>query len=433
MATKTKAKLVKQIGWRPGRYFNKLTGAYDTVTPADTRAYVEGTKKLIKAGYEPPVLLNHAELGSGEGAPKSRRQAKADELRNSGGWLKDVAVGSDGAVEFSYEVTDPAIAAKLKDGSIKFVSPETRKSWSDGNGTVFQNIFSHLALTHRPRSGGQSTPEVTDVQQYSLEDWEPVQFADDDDPNDPTEQTRDEEPRSAPKDEEPADEGNPDIPGSGDDSKQKRRQRIEALLHFMEKLGVALPADTVEAEEEQFLDRLLTAMQTANRSKELAKEEATAKEDDMNPNGGKEPQVVEQRGVMQYSLEDLDNGKCPNKLLGRVIRQEHETLVKRLDALAARGYPAIKKKLLDTDGAMQFSTEGEFASVLSLTDVVSMFEECLPKDPGFSPELASQFAAEEHPDGEKHYIGDGPMSPEAAKKFNDDLAKQNPGMFRQTA
>lgn len=441
MAKKSAPKLVRQVSLRPGRYFNKRTGQYNLLTPQELREYAAGTTKLIAAGYEPPLRLEHDDPASPEGKPKNRRDAKADELRNTVGWLKAVAVGGDGAAEFSYEVTDSEIAKKFEEGSLKFVSPELLQTWTDGKGVVHEKITSHLAITNRPKSADQSPPEVVGALQFSLEDWEPVQFADDE----PFEKKKKPEDGGGPPSEgsgdppkakeEPAEEENADlnkITGGGGD--HKRKQNIEALIAALEHHGISLPADTIEAEEEQLIDRLLTALMTAVSIEGKIKGEQAETQNEQGPSGQqtKRPEVVEQRGVMQYSIGDIESGVCTNKLLSKFIRQEHKAIVDRIDDLVKSGTlsPAAKKKLL-TPEALQFSTEGELSKTFTLEEVVDLLADVIPKRSAWTPdEVAEQFSMEDHPDGPKHYTGDEKAD---AKSINDEMARKMPGMFKESA
>lgn len=419
-------KRVSQVFMKPGRYAvgRNPDGSlvYHTVTRQEIADYVTGTKQLLAAGFAPPVLFEHADPGSDEGAPKSRRDEKADLIRHGAGWLADVAIGDDGAASYVLDVTDSEAARKIDEGSIKFTSPEFRSAWIDGAGNVHRNIWSHVALVHRPKNADQSP--LVEVRQFSLEDL----MADDDEKDDEkAEFGGDASQKGDPVNGgEPAADGEAEAPVTSEpavpdapedtDAAGKQAERVKAICLHLEELGIVLPEDTFDQEMPTILDRILTGLKTAAAVKKQSEAEESV--DDEAEEGG-EPQVIEQQGMLQYSLENLN--ACKNKMLARVIRGEVSGLERRIGELADswRVTPAMKKKLVGVLPSLQFSAEADLRPSVTLDDFLTILEDLPPGICMDGPAVLAQFSAEEHPDGDKHYLGGDITSPEQAQKIVD--------------
>lgn len=377
---------------------------YRELSADDLREYATGTNELLASGHGVAVLLEHAHPGSDEGAPKDLRDQKALQVKHGVGWLKGVKVGTDGAATHVLEITDPDAAGKIANGSIRFTSPEFRESWTDGTGRVFRKIFSHTALTHKPRNIDQS--QFSEVLQFSLDDLEPEKMADEKDEK--TEETTAEPPE------------NPDLPNSGDVGKDQAR--MEAILAHLNTIGIGLPADT---DNDNFQDRLLTALLTVEAQK-AANAEEKSEED--------EPEVREDTSIqspLQFSLADASENKLENKLLAKLIRQEHEKTVAKLGAMVSANKitPAARDQLLAIDGALQFSSDGDYLPALTLPKIVDVLDSCLVEGQSLTQEQVSQFSAEEHPQGEQFRTGEQ-VTEAKVKETNEQMAKANPGMYR---
>ncbi len=396
----------EQTFLKPGRYFVGRNAAgekqYLDLTPDQIRDYAEGTRDLIAAGYRPPVLLEHAAPNTVDGAPVPTRDAKAAAVKHGVGWLRDVKVGEDGTAIHTFDVRDKAVAEQIKSGAIQFTSPELRPAWTDGKGRDHKHIIAHVALTHKPRNPDQSPPmEVADAApalQFSLADFEgPIQLSDDD--AGPDEKKPDEPPVVDP----PAEKPNEDAPAdSGQESK------FQAVLEQVKaQFGIDLVSDTTP---ENFYDHFLTALKTMAAVKAKAEEEAASEsetEEEENPDAPGD-NLTEDRGPMQFSLSDAEADSFENKLLARVVKQDHEQRVKRLDAMIGDQItPRLRSRLLDTQNAMQFSADGEAQPHFTLDQVIDILADAMPHGTAWGlvdPELdAKQFSADEHPAGRDYF------------------------------
>ncbi len=429
-------KRYEQTVLKPGRYFvgreSDGTPRYKNVTVDELQAYVNGTRGLIKAGYAPPVLFEHAEAGSKDGAPLSRRDLAAATVKHGAGWLADVEMTELGEVKHKLDVTDATAIEKLDSGSVRFTSPELRPAWTDGKGTVHQNIFSHVALLHKPRNPDQGPlvpvamgmeAPLDAVLQFGLDD-----LVDDDEEKPKKPEAGESTPAAAQEPSAvPEEKAAPDMP-KDDSSDNEIKQRVNAIVAHLAELGVILPEDTCEQEMPTILDRVLTGLMTAAETKKASEAENEAKEG--GENGGGPPPVVEQGGMVQYGLGDLDSitDKAAGKYLGKMAKE----LKARMDSLLAsrRITPAAHGLLESLQPGVQFGGDLEMLPSVTFEGVLDVLE-ALPKDVCLDAAAIEQFGVEEHPDGEAYYQEGGEMSPAAVKAEVDKMAEALPGMFKE--
>lgn len=384
----------RQAFFKPGRY-HVGGGVFKDFTADDVRAYINGTRKLLKeSGLGVAVIAEHADPGSEEGAPRSRRDERADMVRNTVGWLEDLAVGDDGTAYHVLNIADAEEAKKMASGLRRFTSPELRRSFTDGKGATYENIISHVALTNRPRNSDQTAfVPVTDdaALQFSLEDFsesdvakkpqaaEVVQLSDDEKekPDGPPDEQTEESPSEAV--ETPAEEEKPETP--------EARSAIEQLVSLLDQMGLKLGTDTDKA---NIVERLTVAVLT-----KLAHEQQSEEEEEVEAKPGEA--LVEDKPPLQFSLGDLDN--CPNKLLAKVIRQDHDKLKTTLDKFP----PVLRDALLAKEEIHQFSAEGDRLPLLTVSEVAGMIEDAFPE--GFGLQFSAAVPA------------DGPA-------FNDNMTEQ---------
>lgn len=368
----------------------------------DLAGVVANTKAMIAAGYEPPLLLEHAIPGSDEGAPKqfSARDERAQQVEHGVGWATDVRIGSDGFLEPVFNVTDKKIAAGLKDGSIKFTSPEFRPTFTDGKGNDYRNIVAHFALTHKPRNPEQGpfVAEHEPALQFSMADLlEPIQMADDEDPKD-DDKKPDADPPPAAKD--PPE--NPDAPK--DDAPAQDDQQFQAVVQHLASQAIPLPSDT---DPDNFIERLLTALLV----KEAHVKETEAKKAEEDEDDDPQEPIVEAKPLMQFSLVDVSADTFENKLLARVIKTE----IDHLKALARRLPPAAAKRFFEHEAAIQFSADGDELPSFKLGQVLEILAETTPAAFWLTDEeRAEQFSTQDHRDPEFFTKSDKLPSPEKA-------------------
>ncbi len=410
-----------QVFLKPGKYCVGRNSAGDKVfrdfSAPDLAEYVAGTTGMIQAGYCPPTFLEHKPANTPEGAPIQLSIAEKElQLRNGVGFLINTKVGSDGAVSYQLDIKDKAIAKKLRDGSIKFTSPELREEFTDGAGVTHKKVISHVALTHMPRNIEQG-PLVETALQFSLQDA--VQFADDEPEKKP-------EPEVA-KAPEPPPETKPENPDleKSEESPDAQRMQFEALLAlFKDVMGVDLPAD---ASDKTLVRDLLTALKTkkacdaAAEASEMEEEEETPEpyEDTGNP--------------MQFSLADCEKPDFTNKLLAKLIKREHAELTGKLDSLVSKGRitSALKDNLTAQTGALQFSAEGEPGRSFTLPQVIDLLDQFTLD--GAALDVTQLSTTEEsHPAGEDFFNTEpgATLTQEQIDAAVESQKASHPGLFK---
>lgn len=397
--------LFEQEFIRPGKY-HLGGGRFHTITADAIRSCVAGTKAMLNAGVPVPVYFEHPPLGSQEAVPQqmSGWDEKAERLKNQCGYLRDIRLGSDGAAVYTIEADDPDAEKKLRTKSIRHTSPQFMPVVVDGKGRSFPNAISHVALTGRPRNLDQTelVPVAEQPMQFSLDDLvEPIQMADDSD-------EREEGDKGSEKPEAPAAPEKPEIPDMPQDTgPDESDQQIQAIIAHLGVLGLGLPEGT---DDSNFKDRMLTALLTLEASKAKLESEKP-KEDEPG-----DQQIVEQQAPMQFSLDDAIGNKLGNKLLGRVIKQEHELLKGKLDTMTKAGKitPACRDQLLASQGAMQFSADGEHVVSFTLPQVVDILDRTTIAGMGIT-EKDLQFSEAEHPKGDAFTKGSAAETAEQAE------------------
>ncbi|MGC4002881.1 MAG: hypothetical protein QM811_07005 [Pirellulales bacterium] len=398
---------------KPGRYLAGVTSLGDKVfrelTHSSLGQYVAGTKRLIQKGYAPPFILEHAPPGSPDGGPVLGWDKKADLLRNGAGWVTDVFQNKDGSIGYELDVRDPNIESKLKDGSIKFTSPELRtKPFPSGDGeTIAGGYIAHVAATYKPRNIEQSASEAiamsVDAMQFSLDDLDDEEK----DKKDKDDEKVELEATDKDGDGE-IDAGEVKVEGEGGQAPQidgtitisLDPSVYHSVIGMMKAKGVALPDDLVP---EMLFPALLAEM-----SKVPGVE-------------SKESKVVEESPPVQYSIGDCDGDRLP-KLLVKAIRSESDKAKGQINALRI---PALQKKLAELAGAMQFSADAEELPSLTVTQVVGLLSETIPEGLRAMFANGEQFSVTEHHD--PGYLDGGEIkTAEQAKAFVDKQAEHIP-------
>lgn len=142
------------------------------ITPEYLRKSAWSTMQMMKRQLEVPVCLDHQD----DAYPKKTGEWLKDEMNNAVGLVSSVSY--DPKTEehvYEFEIKDPKIADKIDQGIITKVSPNFHASFSPGDGTVWNNVVGHLALTFRPKDYHQSrepmatiTPDRSNQKRFSV-------------------------------------------------------------------------------------------------------------------------------------------------------------------------------------------------------------------------------------------------------------------------
>ena len=438
---KPKQNLFEQEFLSPGVY-HVGGGKFEVVTRDDIRNYVDETNRAIKNGNHVPVLLEHAEPGTDEGAPRDKR---ADGVKHGAGWLIDLKVNSAGNAVSILDVPNEEHATAIREKRIKFTSPELRKTWRDGKGQTYKGVVSHMALTHKPRNTDQS--EITErerehAMQFSLDDRADVdlpsgkptgkqikqalklallQFAEGDEDEDGVPDIIDVDTPDTPDVPD-----NPDVPNT-DDAGQ---QQLEALITLLEGCGLVLPADTTI---DTLVRDLLTAVKTKTANDETPE---TPDADGVADDELEEP--LEERGPMQFSLTDVNAKGFDQPLLAKVVAAGHAGLSARLDRMVRfnKITPALRDKLVGDESSIQFSDTGDEVPCFTVSQITALLDGSLGDGQQLDVSQLSADAFEESADSGNYQTPidggfDGELSPAEASALVDEQTKNSPDLYRQ--
>lgn len=127
-------------------------------TSADVQHFCAQGKAMLAAGLDCPVPLEHQD----DAKPLDRAARLARSVSHNTGFVADYAIEPDGSLWADVDVNwlpeaknDAEILHRLNT-TIKFVSPEILPEFVAGDGTRFERVISHLALTPAPVWAGQA-------------------------------------------------------------------------------------------------------------------------------------------------------------------------------------------------------------------------------------------------------------------------------------
>lgn len=116
------------------------------VTSNDTRYWLDQGSKMLASGLPVPVPYEH-DFTAHPMTPKEKLLNNAGEVKEYR--IKDAPDGRKDVLFAAVEIQDPQVKDKIG-RSIRWTSPWI-SSFTDGNGTKWNNVITHLALTTRPR------------------------------------------------------------------------------------------------------------------------------------------------------------------------------------------------------------------------------------------------------------------------------------------
>lgn len=385
----------------------RVNGKAVSITLDDLKAYHDTAKRMRDVGgYQPPVILEHAELLSEQGAPRSTRSGKAAKVKHQIGWLNGTELKGDRLVGL-LNITDSEAARKIDEGTHRYVSPELRKAWTDGKGRDYSQVLAHVALTPKPVNSDQESfePATALGLQLSLADYEPTDplaasvqavalaVADMQEAVTAIAPVAEVPPVPAPPVVEDDDEEEDETPEpKGDDS--------GAMA------AVTKSIDALQAT----VNRLLDAVMTMTELKHEAETMPTDKND------------THEEMPLTFSVSDVADGAVENKPLAALIKKCGDDMPGQIKSLRRAYAPALLKALDAKAADMQFSADGDEQPLFSLTEIVALLKKSAVAGAGLDPTDASQLSADEdeHPEGDSYFdtTGGGMLD----KKAADDLA-----------
>jgi len=388
--------LVRQPFLKPGFYGDSRNGLRQ-ITADDLKRYRDDTNKALSSGLAVPLLNEHC-------APDDLDSDSAESVRTSG-WLRKLSIDRGGNLCHETDVADKAIAGKIKDGTIRFVSPQLNPDFAK-NGQSYGAIVRHIALTPKPVNPEQGEMEVlalseSDKKQpftVSLESYKGAKMpkAKKTPPKDDPKQMAEEEElasESPPADElETADTTTTEGVGGID--------RTALVDQLVAQFGLVLP-DGVDLGSDDAIDFLLVAI--ANAMKEEA---APAEEMPMEPIEEETPELAQfsesQQAIIGPLLARLDAAEKREQ--ARVTQQAKTNLA--LQIAGAGLPPAMTKRLKSIASAAQFSEDGKEEGRLTVGNVLAILKDTVPPNILQLAEgatLEAETETEDHPEGGDFY------------------------------
>ena len=364
-------KFLKQI-LRPGKFLvNGLDGKrrVETFTPERIKGFEKTFSEMIKDQMLIPGPWYHDQSAPEK---KDKLQAHPDSSKNNAGYWEKVFVDKDGSLMGILDVPVASDAEKVGQ-SVREVSPTIKPAWTDGDGKVWNDALTHIALVTHPVQKGQTNfkpldpksneysvamslflgpesltlPENVDGEQLAIQlGLSPIQLG-------PVEKEEEKAPGSFPSDNQSKEDKEGQSAQGVGSAAHLGTTTIKDALKILRKIGLDLPDDTSDT---NMLERICVAGRAI-----VAKEKQ-----DAGPGAG--TKVVEQPNPIAMSLtpgvnsSQSTNGSggsssnsgiqmsaSPEAIVKFATDQAKKSLASRIENLVKSGRttPAYKKKHLD--------------------------------------------------------------------------------------
>lgn len=376
--------------FQPGWW--KVGGTLRRFTRTELAKRCENTDSFVKANPSGgvPIFPKHPSAGSIDGGPRLRDR----DARDNVGWLEGCRIDSKGGCWADYDIADKATVDGLENGTIRFTSPEfSAKNYEDRSGKDWGPMFRHMAMTPAPanRNQGQITPMQFDEDciQFCEEDFmgttkaeaekKAAQFADDEDKKETS-------PPTPNADKQPTNDTEVTVATDNEDDEQ-----IAELVEMLRtETGIELPGNSSTRD---LLIALLNMVITERR----VKTETT----------GELPVTEEAPQQFSDEAQAVINAKDEQIRAMQAKEQAGQLRTRRAKvsaAISAARMPPRAKALLATQATdLQFSDEGAEEPRFTVQQVISIFEDGMPKALQFDDTDVKDVAEEEHPDGKQFF------------------------------
>lgn len=134
--------LVKEI-IAPGDYHTD--DGIVRATPQRIRHWLKQFKRMKAKGLPIPVPWEHQEGAK----PLSHNDRLAQQATHNAGFWRGAFIDRDGRLWGKLDIPNEDDARHIE-RSVRYVSPEIDDHWVDGDGQVWKDIITHVALTPRP-------------------------------------------------------------------------------------------------------------------------------------------------------------------------------------------------------------------------------------------------------------------------------------------
>jgi len=423
-------RVVQRSAFPPGRY--RVNGSLVPFTRETLEKYAEGTNRALEAGIEVPALVRHAPPGADD--DETHQFAATD----GAGWLRKVEVESDGSLAWHFDVPE-RIKQRIDEGTLKLTSPEFRPHYrSTREGVEYSGpMIRHVAFTPTPRNPTQGAFETLAMSedaglviQCSADDYEgPIAMAEENDEKKPDEgsQVDDVQSDATPvenQDSSSTEDKNPDAPPKATDE-----TKTAAFVQAMAQLGVILPSTFDFSDESHAIDLLITAVNTkiaAEQAAEADKSEEKSDEPELSEseNDGMAFSEAELRAMSPEARKKAEKINLQFAERARELKEQKRNAAREESIRAVRQAnlpPAVKKKLLEGLEAVQFSENGEPAT-LTYSQVAKIVAEAMP--PAWMQFTEGETKEVSHGEGEQFFDG-GEETPESAEERAKRIFRRN--------
>ncbi len=378
---------VRQQFLKPGFYGDSTSGLRE-LTADDLRRYRDDTNKAIKSGLAIPFIDDHCD-------PIALDTQDAESVRTRG-WLEQLQQNKDGSLSYVADITDADCHRKIKDKSIKLVSPQLNP-YFEKNGTSYGSIVRHMAFTPKPvnpdqgpmevlalSETDQKQPFIVDLNQYQgakMPKAKTSQMAEDDKKKKLNEEVDDvtDVVAEVANDENPENEIADDLPTNDTVvTEETAGADVPALLmKLIEVMGVSVPDGTDLSTDSGLA--LAIGVMIGSASSNAVEEEVAPMVDPIEEERPTAAQFSEPTSGEPTSGEQ--------KLLDRISALENrnaaQSHTQRLAALnlhiSGSGLPkGLRGKLKNYAASAQFSEDGTESAKMSISQVVSLIKDSIP-------------------------------------------------------
>ncbi len=402
---------LRQQFLKPGFYGSPETG-FRQLTADDLRLYRDDTNAAMSNAALPiPFLDVHCPKNSLDGP-------EADSFKTRG-WLKEIIQNKDGSLSYLADITDPKAAKKIREKSIKFVSPELNPQFVK-NGNHLGHIIRHMAFTPKPVSSDQGEMVLAMSEQaptapfvLSLETYQGAQMPD----KDPSQMAEDEDKTEDVADDSPnADELDTNDTVAENEGEQK--VDVSSIISQIAANSGAIIPDGTDLNSKAGLMIALAAILNANGAAEEVVDEVVEPIEEESPTVAQFSEPTENEKLLSAEIDKL-------KAVNAAQVHSRNTSALNLAIQGSKLSKGFKTDLSNYVNAVQFSEDGADQARLSISQVIKLVEKnVLPLQMSETATIEPETHQQEREGFFKEEGDDTPNQAEAAKLAKAGDARQ---------
>lgn len=381
------------------------------------KEYVDNTNAMLAAGIRVPMLKKHRSGDDPQGGPvvvPAGKKVVPNE--DTVGWLHKLYV-ENGALGIEMDVKDADYHKQLKDGTIRFTSPQlSTKSYTDGMGREWGKVVRHVAFTPEPRNPNQEPIVEMSFSELS-DEYVTLSFADLDEPEKKKEKEKEVVSDGKTPDGFPADDKEPPLDGQNPAIEPAQEEmptpepdpvgdQMTAITENLAQLTSLFAALNIEPPKADFgIDPVQWTTELCDSLRQV------------NLVAGVHPKdtLREESGVYQFSELDEHPDPLVRSMYKRMKeyddanRVQRETIARKNldDMISGSGIPVpAREAIAGKIGALSFSdADGELseAPLFTATEVIKIVADSIPKFLNFSELDVTSASDAKHPDNEAFF------------------------------